>query len=322
MPETALPDVAASRAGDHEPLCLACGSQDSELWAEATDIEYCTSDRAYAYLRCKACDCLWIDPVPADSLEAIYPSNYYSYSGEDPSFIGRVKNALDRRVFRALVSEIPGQKLRALDIGGGSGSALDILQQADARIHDTVVLDMDDGAKRIAESRGHDFVHGRIEDYAPDGLYDLVLMLNLIEHVANPAEVLRKVTSLLKPGGRIIVKTPNWRSLDHYLFRHQSWGGYHCPRHWVLWTMPGFRILVESCGLEVVSAKFTQGAPFWAISVLNILNRAGFVSVTAQRPISSHPLLGPLCGIFAVFDYLRKPFSNCSQMVFILTRSD
>lgn len=145
---------------------------------------------------------------------------------------------------------------------GGSGSALELLSQADTRMRDTVVCDLDDGAKSVAESRGHSFFHGRIEDYDANGLFDLVLMLNLIEHVANPTDVLQKVASLLRPGGRIVLKTPNWRSFDHYLFRHKSWGGYHCPSHWVLWTMPGFRALVESCGLKVVSAKYTQGVPF------------------------------------------------------------
>ena len=320
MPEQTLPDDSAAQPSQQAPVCLACGSSDSEPWAKARDIEYCTSGDDYAYLRCRACDCLWIAPVPADRLGEIYPSNYYSYLAEDTSLISRIKNVFDRRLFRSLLSRVPGNKLRALDIGGGSGAALDVLGQADARMGDTVVVDMDDGARRIAESKGHTFFHGRIEDYDSDGLFDLVLMLNLIEHVANPTEVLHKVASLLRPGGRIVLKTPNWRSLDHTLFRHHSWGGYHCPRHWVLWTMPGFQALAESCGLKVVSANYTQGAPFWAISVLNSLKNVGLVSVTAQRPICDHPLFGPLCGIFAGFDFLRKPFANPSQMVFVLTK--
>ncbi len=320
MPERAPADAPLPAGSRPKPLCLACGASDSEPWASASDIEYCTSDKTYAYLHCRACDCLWIDPVPADALAEIYPPNYYSYGTEDSTFIGRIKNVLDRRLFRSLSGAVKGSTLRALDIGGGSGAALDRLREADARFGDTVVVDMDDGAKRIAESRGHTFFHGRIEDYHSDGLFDIVLMLNLIEHVANPAEVLQKVATLLRPGGRIVLQTPNWRSLDHRLFRHRSWGGYHCPRHWVLWTMPGFSALAESCGLEVVSAKYTQGAPFWAISVLHLLKNAGLVSVTARRPIPEHPLVGPLLAVFAAFDLLRKPFANPSQMVFVLTR--
>ena len=302
--------------------CLACGSSNNEPWAVATDIEYYTTKERFSYWRCCACDCLWIDPVPVGKLDQIYPPNYYSYNDDATSIIGRVKNRVDQQMFRSLLGEVQGKALRALDIGGGCGGALDLLKVADTRIAGTVVVDLDDGAKRVAESRGHIFFHGGIEKYDSDNLYDVILMLNLIEHVANPADVLLKAKALLRPGGRILLKTPNWRSLDHFLFRHRSWGGYHCPRHWVLWTLPGFQALSESCGFEVLSANYTQGAPFWAVSVLDVLKNIGLVSVTPERPACAHPLFGALCGLFAAVDFLRRPFSNPSQMVFVLTRPD
>ncbi len=301
--------------------CLACGSGGGEVWAIATDIEYHTTESRFTYFRCRACDCLWIDPIPVDALNEIYPPNYYSYAENSVSLVGRIKSVFDRRLFRSLLSNVTGDALRVLDIGGGSGASLDLVRETDGRVTETVVVDLDDGARDLAQLQGHMFFHGRIEDYDDSAPFDLILMLNLIEHVANPAEVLRKVAMLLRPGGRILVKTPNWRSLDHFLFRHQSWGGFHCPRHWVLWTMPGFRALAESCGLEIVSEKYTQGAPFWAVSVLNSLRKIGLVSVTRERPACDHPLFGPLCGLFAMVDCVRMPFAHPSQMFFVLTRS-
>jgi SAM-dependent methyltransferase len=298
--------------------CLACGSDRGEHWADATDVEYFTTDKKFSYYRCRDCDCLWIDPVPVDALTEIYPSNYYSYGEAGHSAITRVKSVLDRRFFRAHLRNIAGDKLRLLDVGGGTGEALNLAREADSRVTDTVVVDLDAGARKVAEANRHRFFHGRIEDYESSERFDCILMLNLIEHVANPGEVLRKVASLLKPGGRLLVKTPNWRSYDQFLFRHNSWGGYHCPRHWVLFTLPGFRSFAGACGLDVLSAQYTQGAPFWAVSVLDSLRRRGLVAVSARRPASEHPLFAWLCGVFALVDLVRKPFAHSSQMFFVM----
>jgi 2-polyprenyl-3-methyl-5-hydroxy-6-metoxy-1,4-benzoquinol methylase len=303
-----------------EGSCLACGSDHFEHWADATDVEYFTTERCYSYYRCRDCDCLWIDPVPLDALDKIYPSNYYSYSEASLSVIATVKNVLDRRFFRSHLGDTGGASLRLLDVGGGSGLSLNLAREADSRVTDTVIVDLDAGAQSVAEKNGHTFFHGRFEDYETSDTFDCIFLLNLIEHVANPGDVLRKVGRLLKPGGKLLIKTPNWRSYDQFLFRHDSWGGFHCPRHWVLFTLPGFRTFANACGLDVVSAQYTQGAPFWAVSVLDSLRKRGLVSIGPDRPACEHPLFGVLCGVFACVDLLRKPFAHPSQMFFILRR--
>src|SRR6185503_4606658 len=153
-------------------------------------------------------------------------------------------------------------------IGGGNGQQLSSLRAADVRIRRSVVVDLDEKAEQAARALGHEYVRARVEDARVDGTFDVILLLNLIEHVANPAAVLRKAGSLLSPTGVLVIKTPNHRSLDARLFRRRNWGGYHCPRHWVLFTRESFERLAASAGLRVVRTSYTQGAPFWAVSVL------------------------------------------------------
>jgi hypothetical protein len=62
----------------------------------------------------------------------------------------------------------------------------------------------------------------------------------------------------------------------------------------------------------------TQGAPFWAWSVMHQLHRSGLIRIDAGRPMSAHPLHGPLQAGFAAFDFLRMPVSHGSQMFAIL----
>jgi DNA-directed RNA polymerase subunit RPC12/RpoP len=56
--------------------CLACGSKRFEAWARAWDAEYHNTDERFTLHRCLDCRVLFIDPVPRDRLEEIYPSNY------------------------------------------------------------------------------------------------------------------------------------------------------------------------------------------------------------------------------------------------------
>lgn len=304
--------------------CLACGSADTTAWAEATDVEYFTTADRFTYVRCAACRSLSIDPVPRDRLGEIYPPNYYAYAGTGGGgLVVRIKEWLDHRTFGGLLAKVRGERLAALDVGGGAGWLLTTLRGLDPRVQDTHVVDLDPAAGEKARALGHAYHHGRVEDFEPPVAFDLIMLLNLIEHVEDPRAVLRKLRACLAPGGLMLVKTPNCDALDARLFRNQSWGGLHCPRHWVLFDLPGFQEAARACGLEVVEARYTQGAPFWAVSALNWLRARGLVALSAERPAVYHPLFGPLSAAFAAFDLLRMPFGGKpSQMFFLLARDD
>lgn len=272
----------------------------------------------FSYVRCKACDAVSLVDPPIARLAEIYPPTYYSFGTGGAGFVSAVKDRLDRRWFRIATRGVPGASLSALDVGGGAGHQLDALRRADGRVTRTTIVDLDASAESAARAAGHEFVRARIEDAEIRGPYDVILLLNLIEHVADPHAVLRRMRDLLAPGGVILIKTPNIESLDARLFRHRNWGGYHCPRHWVLFSAFGFMRLVDRAGLRVVRWSYTQGAPFWAVSVLAWFGDLGLVSITREHPAWRHPLYAPLAAGFAAFDFLRRPVSRLSQMTFAL----
>jgi SAM-dependent methyltransferase len=283
-------------------------------WAVARDVEYLSSDEAFAYVRCADCDAISIADVPSDRMSEIYPETYYSFSEGRMSLAQRVKQWLDRRMFKRLFAGIEGTSLAALDVGGGTGWLLTQARAVEPRLHHTAVVDIDAQARQGAEKLGHAFHLGRVESFVGERKYDLILLLNLIEHVEDPVAILAKMRDLLAPGGKILAKTPNHDSLDARLFRHSSWGGYHCPRHWVIFTPESFERAVRKAGLQLDRIELTQGAPFWAVSILEWLGRRGWTKVDRARPMHLHPLFGPLLAVFAAVDLARKPFSRTSQM--------
>lgn len=298
--------------------CPLCAATDTQLHAKAHDIEYCTGDQSYDWLRCDRCRILFIDPMPVDRLAQIYPANYYSFSPESASFVQKAKEWLDRRQFARLLGSLPGNDLSVLDVGGGRGWLLDIARAADPRVRRTCVVDIDADAGTLAEAAGHEYVHGRIEEAAVEGKFDLVLMLNLIEHVTDPRAILAKAHALLKPGGRVFIKTPNFDALDARLFRNRSWAGYHTPRHFVLFCRESLEKTARDAGLAPVSFTYTQGAPFWSVSLLDELRRLGLAKITPDRPAVYHPMMPLLQAASAAFDFARMPFAKLSQMEMLL----
>ncbi|MFJ4688932.1 class I SAM-dependent methyltransferase [Streptomyces sp. NPDC091377] len=309
--------------GDKLMDCPVCGTGDAELFAKAYDKEYFTSSTQYRYARCGACSAVYLDDPPADRLDEIYPPNYYSYGGIEGStaFTERIKEKLDGRTLRRILAKIPGERLRVLDVGGGAGWLLTTARRVCPRVAETHEVDMQEAAAPAAERAGHVYHCMPVEEFTSGEKFDLIMMMSVIEHVPDPARVLRQACDLLSDDGVLLVKTPNTATWDCRIFRHRNWGGFHCPRHFVLFTRDGLADLGERCGLRARSSAYTQGAPQWALSVMAWLQDRGLIKVTSQRPAYRHWTYEPLTALFAALDYARAPFAPTAQMTMQLVRA-
>jgi 2-polyprenyl-6-hydroxyphenyl methylase/3-demethylubiquinone-9 3-methyltransferase len=111
---------------------------------------------------------------------------------------------------------------RVVDIGCGGG----ILSEALAR-RGAIVTGIDMGDAPLAVAKLHllesgldiDYRKCSAEDFAAanPGVFDVVTCLEMLEHVPDPAAILRACASLLKPGGELFVSTIN-RNPKSWLF--------------------------------------------------------------------------------------------------------
>lgn len=304
------------------PTCPLCQAAQTTIFARSPDREYCTSSGVFDYWHCAACDVVFLNNPPVTRLREIYPANYYSYCMDSSrrSWLLAVKEHLDRRLFRQQLNQIPGEELSVLDVGGGSGWLLSLIRDSCPRVKHTHEVDLDEAAGAKAQAMGHEFHATRIEEFQSPRPFDLIVMLNLIEHVESPAAVLESMCHLLSEKGRLILKTPNFKTLDQRLFGDR-WGGLHCPRHWVLFTQDSLIRLAERCGLKCVEASYTQGGSQWAGSILGWLSERGWIRITSQRPMWQHPLFQLTAALTAGFDLLRAPLARTAQMHLTFQRS-
>ncbi len=300
-----------------DKVCVVCGGDKVSIWSKCNDLEYLTSNEVYSYYKCDSCISIFIDPMPVSKISEIYPPNYYSFSDTKRNLAVWAKEYLDKLVFKRILSKIKKEEIKVLDVGGGSGWLLSIIRGMDARVNYTCVVDIDEKAKALAEKNGHHYFQGTIEEFASDEKFDLVLMLNLIEHIKDPRETLVKISTMMSKGGITLIKTPNIESLDARLFKKSYWGGLHCPRHWVLFSQKSFRHLVNGSDLSINKLKYTQGAPFWAWSFLITFQRLGLARITKERPVMFHPMIPLLHILFAAFDFIRGFFGCKTSQMFI-----
>jgi SAM-dependent methyltransferase len=214
-------------------------------------------------------------------------------------------------------------------VGGGVGevSSLFVRQGTGATAH---VVDPDERSIEVARSRGLEGFAGTIEEFDTDERFDLVLMLNLIEHVADPVAVMSRAAELVDENGVIWLQTPNFRALDGRLFRHRNWAGYHCPRHWAIFGEAGLRMALRRAGLEANSFRRTQGGGFWAQSLLGLrrarLMSRGVVPSAGEgnhypKPLVRYRAFAPLAAIGTAFDLGTRRFRQVSQVVVMARRS-
>lgn len=81
-----------------------------------------------------------------------------------------------------------------------------------------------------------------------DGIFDLVLSTQVLEHVQQPEIYLSECHRLLKPGGQLILTT------------HGVYIDHGCPYDYLRWTADGLRLTLEKSGFQVTTVrKLTNG---------------------------------------------------------------
>lgn len=117
---------------------------------------------------------------------------------------------------------------RLLEVGCGNGRMLRDMQSFGWQVYG---VDFDEAAVAKAREKGLQVAHGDLHSQRyPDDHFDAIVMSHVIEHVHEPSAILQECHRILKPGGRLVMVTPNSDGLGHRLFG-ANWRGLEPPRH-------------------------------------------------------------------------------------------
>ncbi len=275
-----------------ETPCESCGAIDFTPFAEGRDFEYATSWQLWRFCRCLQCGCLFLNPRPRlDQFNRIYPPWYYSLGEGDGGVVDAVWSWLQRRKAASYLRLTGRTQGRALDIGCGDGRFLAAVQQSGGSHWQCEGVEVGEGGGRIARRAGITVHSGPAEELPLEtGVYDLIWMQQVIEHVPSPRKTLARVVELLAPGGVLVLETPDLGGWDARLFRRRFWGGYHFPRHFLLWNRAGLKAIVERAGLAVQRQRALLSPVFWVFSMRNRVIERGGTQFCAKFWSAGNPL--------------------------------
>jgi len=265
--------------------CIFCEQPGIPLYSGLSDQLFGTPG-FWNFLQCEKCGLVWLNPRPvAAELSKAYV-RYYTHQGSNTihttrkplgslrekgkkglyAYVSDSKALADGWIWMRLgqaLSCVPLLRERAymgtmcldsatkgklLDLGCGDGRFLALMRAAG---WDVTGIDTDLAAVKNARELGIPVVAGNIADAAfPEASFDAVTLSHVIEHVHDPVGLLSACRRVVKPGGQVVIVTPNIKSFGHKKFG-SCWRGLEPPRHLHIFSLAALHICCERAGLQL-----------------------------------------------------------------------
>jgi 2-polyprenyl-3-methyl-5-hydroxy-6-metoxy-1,4-benzoquinol methylase len=145
----------------------------------------------------------WVESYAFD-LQEVYGdvSNFgyaYAYRNRRDATLGLLQEVLE-----------PGARI--LDVAAAQGNFSLALAESGYHVTWNDLRAELEGYVRLKHERGAlEFRPGNMFELRPDAPYDAVLITEVIEHVAHPDQFLERAAALVRPGGYVVMTTPNGR---------------------------------------------------------------------------------------------------------------
>ncbi|MBI1824728.1 MAG: class I SAM-dependent methyltransferase [Nitrospirae bacterium] len=250
-----------------QPTCILCGGEGTFLYQGLRDALF----RAPGFWSLKKCINLkcrlvWLDPLPKKEELAKAYRNYHTHLSRKPnlnqiafSLVRRVLTLLELPVYLLsgmqrervqakymfLAGQLPG---KLLDVGCGGGRFLNRMKKKGWEVEG---IERDPLAvERVSKKYRIPVTTGTLpESGYPSGYFDVITLSHMIEHEHDPLGLIHEIYRILKPGGLMVIVTPNCDGLAHRKFG-KYWRGLEPPRHLYLYSADSLRLCLGRSGFD------------------------------------------------------------------------
>lgn len=276
-----------------KPTCDLCGAPGDTAQGGIVDPDGKLPGE-WSFRRCSNPECgvYWLDPaLPKDELWKAYTS-YHTHARRSGSKLTRgllslahrwvrfcwwpiwlvtgLKREADYLRYMTLAAEPTG---RLLDVGCGAGRFLHRMQRRGWQVEG---IDFDEqAAAKVTRKYGIKAHVGSLADCSiPDASFDVVTMSQTVEHLFDPRSDLQACLRVLKPGGLLVMTTPNVNSIGAAEFG-PYWRGWEPPRHLHLFSVESLARLTRQAGFEIDEARSYSTGSAVVYRVSQTLRRGG-----------------------------------------------
>ncbi|KRT75159.1 MAG: type 12 methyltransferase [Candidatus Rokubacteria bacterium CSP1-6] len=286
-------------------VCLLCEC--------ATPTDHLYTFGARTVERCRRCGLEFLHPQPGPAeLGALYDARYFAssasaahgyerYEADEPN----LRKTFRRRLRRLSTRISPSAPRRLLDVGCALGYSLAVAAESG---WDAAGVEMSAWAAAEARRRfGLDVRRGSLSSVDfPPATFDLITLWDVLEHLADPREALRRCHELLKPNGHLALTTPNTAGLLRRV-TGRRWVEYKIPEHLYFFDPTTIHTLLEKSGFHPLSIR-SEG-------------KYVGVAFLLKRLAEANPLLAPLRAL-ATLPRLRRLslYVNATNTMLVVAR--
>ncbi len=300
--------IPARTAEATAPACRCCGSSHVTLRGRKPG-EFLR--REFEFYACADCGFLMVEPFSGFE---IYNDAYYRGAGPDP-YVDyeseyrdwqRSDRMLEFRDLAAiserhLVARGAGSAapVRLLDFGCGAGGFLKYLRDRRTLAGRSLELtghDVGSYADQLRTKDGFRILDLDALAREPDGSYDVISLIEVIEHLPAPLEPMRLIARLLRPGGLLLLTTGN---LASPVARRQGIHYRYCaPEIHVSLFNPGcLAQLYRHVGLEPVAVRYAGAVKF---KVVKSLRHRPILRALASAALALPPFVRGVDALYGV----------------------
>ncbi|MEM2169786.1 MAG: class I SAM-dependent methyltransferase, partial [Candidatus Bathyarchaeia archaeon] len=328
------------------PTCALCGLPGQVFYTGMYDRLF-TAPGIWDIRICWNCELAWLDPCPSPEEVGKLYLDYFTHQIMKPpdSYIVQLKQGAKRAVWAAWLGyrQGIGRKLllagyfarlfpplyeaammavmglsaekrgRLIDIGCGNGQFLALMRDLGWEV---LGVEPDVEAARVAEDTfGIKVIPSTLEEASlPDASADVITMNHVIEHVHDPITLLKECRRVLRPGGMLVVVTPNLNSFGRRLWG-KAWLHWDPPRHYFIFSAKSLLDCARRTGLQVKACQIiARGARLvWAISQVIQANGRCFNVRWEEFPWGTR-----LAGW--VFQWLEHLFGGGEELFMVATK--
>lgn len=319
----ALQDVYRElRAAEEEFYAEVENSPEAEAALQSRACPLCGIDESLPFLaarglrivRCQGCSHVYSKDIYRSAIDA------WQYEASDKSLWQaylKVKRhpvlaAIERLRNRYFIDicerfQSPGSMV---DVGSGNGS---LLFEAARRGWQVQGLDPNPIWQEVTSDLGIRPKLGWFPTDLPKGAsFDVISMLDVLEHMVDPIEFLRETQQFLNPGGALFIQVPNLNSL---LMRLEGAANHNwCPSHWSYFDRDALECVAQRAGYEClwVETVISEIDKIWSMDkarVFEVANSLGEAKLASVSELTTDWMHANLLGFKLVGVLRRSPRS-------------
>jgi SAM-dependent methyltransferase len=255
----------------HPSPCPLCGA--TGLFShQGRDLLY-DKNELYTYMKCTRCNAEYQNPMPdSETINTFYPDVYYeeivrgkkhslikqsvlkykyNYSHiQVPSYFKLIAPIVSLFYYKSSIPFMPNSK--GLDIGCGNGQYIRTMDSLGWQFEG---VEFNSTAVDLARKAGLKVFHGELKSANfKNNSFDIVSARHLIEHIPDPGDLIKEISRILKPKGRLIIITPNTKAFGRKWFS-LNWFPDEIPRHLILFNSKNLNMLTKKHNLFAIKTK-------------------------------------------------------------------